>query len=317
MLLPHLCKNSDVRLAAVATTTSLTAQNAKRKFGFEAATTNYQELIESEDIDAMLIATRHASHARLVAESLRAGKAVYVEKPLALTLDDLDLVRRAVVESGNDRLMVGFNRRFSPMINAVREQFADAAAPLVAHYRVHAGQLDHASWYLDRAEGTRFAGEAGHFLDVLAYLAGSRPATLSATGLRPEKGLGDDRENIVVTVQYENGSVGNLMYLTQGGTKVPKEHLEVFGGGQTAQLSNFESLVFFAGNDRRKANASSLDKGQKQELRAFVDSVKTGAPLPISLQSLFDTTLSTLAAETSSLTGARIVLSEFWQPRSG
>lgn len=314
MLLPHLLKNGDVRLASVATTTSLTAQNAKRKFGFGFATTDYRNLVDSEDIDAVIIATRHASHAGLVAEALKAGKAVFVEKPLALSVDDLDLVHQAITESGNDRLMVGFNRRFSPMVRSIAEQLEGIDAPLVGYYRVHAGQLDQSSWYLDRTEGSRFCGEAGHFFDVLSYLIGSRPTTISATGLRPLRSLPDDRENIVATIQYQNGSVGSLLYLTQGGAKLPKEYLEMFGGGQTARLDNFETLMFFAGNDKRKVKALGLDKGQKNELKAFVDAVRTGVAMPVPAQSLFDTTLTTLAAEASLLSGAPIELATFWQP---
>ena len=315
MLLPHLHANADVALAAVATTTSLSAQNAQRKFGFAHVTTEYREILESADIDAVMIATRHSSHARLVAESLRAGKITYVEKPLALTLEELNLVYRAMAESGNNRLLVGFNRRFSSIVNDLKKR-VDPHSPLTAHYRVHAGQLDQGSWYLDRTQGSRFLGEAGHFFDVLAYLSASRPVSVVATGLRPEKATPDDRENLVVTVQYENGGVGNLLYLTQGGAKVPKEYLEVFGGGVAAQLDNFESLSLFDGVEKHRAKAARVDKGQKHELLAFIEAAKTGAPMPIAVESLFDTTLTTLAAVRSLQTGARIDVADFAAPVS-
>ena len=303
MLLPHLQQDERVILSAVATTSSLTGENARRKFGFLRATTNYAELLADEEIDAVLIATRHSSHARIVCEALRAGKAVFVEKPLALSIEQLEEVERTIAECGNDRLMVGFNRRFSPMVRAIEGRTHRLATPLVLHYRVHAGQLEPGSWYLDSSEGSRFVGEAGHFFDVMSYLAGSRPIRVFAMTLLPRIQIADDHENIAATVQYENGSVGNLLYLTQGGAKVPKELLEVFGGGTTARLENFEELWFFDSRHRNRAHLPR-GKGQAEELSAFLDAVRSGGAMPIPLESLFDTTASTLAALESIHRGA-------------
>ncbi len=313
MLLPHLQRNNEVELVAVATTTSLSAQNASRKFGFQTATTDYKEILENDDIDAVIIATRHSSHAHLVAEALRNGKATYVEKPLALDTEDLELVRQTVVETGNERLMVGFNRRFSPLIRELGQRYNKVHVPLILHYRVHAGQLDHGSWYLDQAEGSRFVGEAGHFFDVLSFLANSRPVSVTATSLRPEKLTKDDLDNIVATVRYENGSVGNMLYLTQGASSVPKEYIEIFGGATTAQLNNFESLVIFEGDRKKAIKKMRVDKGQKDELEAFIQAVRAGAPMPISIDSLFDTTLATLAVPKSLHTGETVALSDYIQ----
>jgi predicted dehydrogenase/threonine dehydrogenase-like Zn-dependent dehydrogenase len=312
MLLPHLVRHRSVDLIGVATATSLSAQNAKRKFGFELATTDYEELLTRDDIDAVIIATRHASHARLVAEALRRGKTVYVEKPLAINLSDLELVRRAIVESGNDRLMVGFNRRFSPMVRAIGERFGAVPAPLVGHYRVHAGRMERSSWYLDPAEGSRFVGEAGHFFDVLSYVLDSRPVAVSATALRPSPTNSDDLENIAAVVRYEDGSLGNLLYLTQGGGKLPKEQLEIHGAGMTMQLQNFESLWFFDQTEQERTRAMRVDKGQQSELNAFVESAISGAAMPIPVDSLFDTTLTTLAAMESVRTGKEVALTGYW-----
>ena len=309
MLLPPLRRNADAALVSVATTTPLSGQNARRHFGFPIATTDYREVLQDPDIDAVIIATRHASHARLVAEALRAGKTTYVEKPLAITTEDLALVQRAAEESGNDRLMVGFNRRFSPMVRALAERFRRPGAPLAAHYRVHAGQLDKGSWYLDSSEGSRFAGEAGHFIDVLSYLIGARPVSVMATRLKPANPTADDLDNVSALVRYADGSTASLMYLTQGALKVPKEYLEVFGGGITAQLHNFESLLVFE-HDRQKKASMRLDKGQQAEMDAFVQAVKHGAPMPITLDSLIDTTAVTLAIEESARSGAEVPLIE-------
>ena len=122
---------------------------------------------------------------------------------------------------------------------------------------------------LDQAEGSRFVGEAGHFFDVLSFLANSRPVSITATCLRPEKLTRDDLDNVVATVQYENGSVGNILYLTQGASSMPKEYIEIFGGGKAAQLNNFESLAILEGDRKKAIKKMRVDKGQKEELEAF------------------------------------------------
>lgn len=308
MLLPHLVRSHDVDLVGVATATSLSGKNAQRKFGFASATTNYKELLQRDDIDAVVIATRHAAHAPMVSEALRHGKTVYVEKPLAIDFEGLALVRDAVNESGNDRLMVGFNRRFSPMVRAMADRLHGKGMPLVAHYRVHAGRIEPGSWYLDDQEGTRFVGEAGHFFDVLTYLMASRPVAVSATALRPPQPTADDLNNLTVTVRYENGGVAGLSYLTQGGSKVPKEFLEVFGGGMTLQLHNFESLLGFDHQKRRSTRTLRVDKGQQRQLAEFVSAARKGGPMPIPLSTLIDTTMITLAALESVRQGREVEL---------
>lgn len=301
MLLPPLLKHPDVELVAVATATGLSGQNAKRRFAFKYATTQYAEVLNDPEIDAVVIATRHASHARLVVDALSAGKTTYVEKPLAINMEDLRLIKRTIEQSGNDRLMVGFNRRFAPMVDILAKSFRTTVAPVVAHYRVHAGQLESTSWYLDRSEGTRFAGEAGHFVDLLSYIVNARPVAVMASRLQTGHATPDDCENIVAMIRYDNGSCGNLLYLTQGGSKVPKENLEVFGGGITAQLHNFESLMVFD-HERQRRTKMHIDKGQKRELDAFVEAVRMGSTMPIPLASLLDTTLTTLLIEEAART---------------
>ncbi|MFL6655233.1 MAG: bi-domain-containing oxidoreductase [Sulfurifustis sp.] len=315
MLLPHL-KRDDVRLMNVATTTSLSGANAVRKFGFEQSTTNVEDVLTNPEIDAVVIATRHASHAQLTARALRTGKATYVEKPLALTLEELVQIAQAIKESRNDRLMVGFNRRFAPMVEELAQAFRGPATPLVMVYRVHAGQMETGSWYLDAAEGSRFIGESGHFFDVFSYIAGSAPVAVSASCLRPADATADDLDNVVVTVRYENGSVGTLHYLTQGDAAVPKEYLEIFGGGRTAILQNFESLSVYRNNRAKKLKARRVDKGQRNEMACFVEAVKQGEPMPIPLRELFATTLCSLAAVESLRRDCAVVLADYYAPPS-
>ena len=316
MLLPHLARDESTALSVVATATSLSGEDAARKFGFSRASTDYRELLRDDTIDAILIATRHATHATMTAEALRAGKAVFVEKPLALSFEECELVRQAVVESANDRLLVGFNRRFSPLVRSLAEASGQGALPLVLHYRVQAGQLDAGSWYSHPEEGSRFVGEAGHFIDVMSFLTQSRPLHIYAAALRPERGLADDQDNLSVTITYENGSVGTLQYLTQGGNKLPKEWIEVHGGNRSHQLQNFEQVVTFGTTNQNKAKAQGIDKGQKNEMRAFVQAVRNGSPMPIAFDDLLDTTLVTLAAERSLANNTVISMSSLWDSAS-
>ena len=313
MLLPHLAGRKDVKLVEVATTTALSGANATRKFPFERTSTDYKTLLAAEDVDAVVIATRHAAHAEMTAEALKSGKAVFVEKPLAIDIAGTEKVREALAETGNERLQVGFNRRFSPLAMKVAGLFEGWDGPLVMHYRVHAGRVEKGSWYGSESEGSRFIGEAGHFFDVFSFLSGARPVSVFAQAIRPEHPTPDDLENIAAVVNYDDGSVGNLLYLTQGSAKVPKEFIEVFGAGKTAQLNNFESADLFDGVKRRRVGGGSVNKGQREELEAFVQAVKAGRELPIPIQSLLDTTLVTVAAAESLRAGRVVQLSDYWK----
>lgn len=317
MLLPHLARNKAVVLREVATATSLSTANAMKKFGFERMSTDYHSTLAASDIEAVMIATQHASHAQMTAEALQAGKTVYVEKPMAIDVEGLEMVRGAVIDSKNDRLMVGFNRRFSPLIREMGAILSGNPCPLVMHYRVHAGQIDSGSWYLDASsQGSRFVGEAGHFFDVFSYLSGSRPRSVIACCLRSAATTPDDLENIVVTVEYENGSIGNLLYLTQGGLKVPKEYLEVFGGGKTVQLDNFENMIAYQGSGKKTIRSRSTDKGQKEQVCQFISAIRDGGDMPISLDSIFDTTLVTLAAMDSLRMKKVVQLPDYFEARN-
>ena len=188
MLLPHLARLGTANLAHVATTKSLSAENAQQKFGFTTASTDSDAVFNDESLDAIFVVTRHATHAKLVCRALETGKAVFVEKPLALTRDETDAIAEAIIKTGNDRLMVGFNRRFAPLLTAMRSDFGGLAASSNIRYLVNAGKLAADSWYLnEEAEGSRFAGEGGHFIDTLSWWTDALPDEVYAVR-GPEKG---------------------------------------------------------------------------------------------------------------------------------
>lgn len=312
MLLPHLRENEHVRLHTVATASALSGADAKRKFGFGEATTNYRLMLENPAVDAVIVATRHASHARIAAEALRAGKSVYVEKPLALNLEDVRLLRQAIEDSGNDRLMVGFNRRFAPVLTDIAARFRKVSGPLSLQYRVHAGRLETGSWYLDAREGSRFTGEGGHFIDAISFLCAARPVSVYARTLRPEAPTADDLENLSIVMELANGSIASVLYLTQGGVKTPKEYLEIFGGGRTAQMQNFERVLYHEAEKTTKTRWR-VNKGQKEMLAAYIACVRSVAPMPIRVSDLFDTALATLAVTESIRTGMPVQLDDLYQ----
>ena len=179
------------------TTKSLSAVNAQRRFGFTTASTSASAVLEDESLDAIFVVTRHATHADLVCRALETGKAVFVEKPLALTAEELDRITEVITKTGNDRLMVGFNRRFAPMLAKMKAEFGPASSGSVTRYLVNAGPLAADSWYRNEGEGSRFAGEGGHFLDTLSWWADSLPEEVYAvggSGLRRRPGHGAVRQ---------------------------------------------------------------------------------------------------------------------------
>jgi predicted dehydrogenase len=303
MLLPHLAKREDVTLAAVATASSLSCVSAQRKFGFERATTDHREVLHDPDIDAVFIVTRHSSHARFVSEALRAGKAVFVEKPLAITGPQLVDVVETVRETGNDRLQVGFNRRFAPLLVELHRRFGRRSQPAMARYLVNAGRLAATSWYNQAAvEGSRFAGEGGHFIDTLAWWLGADPVAVSA---EQAGGLGDD---VNVTVLFADGSTGVVTYTTQGASRFPKETFDVLADGKVARLDNFRRADLWSAGRHGRQRALNPDKGQAAEVAAFLEAVRTGGPMPVPLRTLAAVTLATLAVDEAAASGERVKL---------
>ena len=298
MLLPHLAKMDAVRLAHVATNRSLSAVNAQRRFGFTTASTTADAVLADESLDAIFIVTRHATHAALVCRALETGKAVFVEKPLALTADELQRIIEAVAATGNDRLMVGFNRRFAPLLVEMKSRFGQPAGGSVTRYLINAGTLEADSWYRnEELEGSRFEGEGGHFIDTLSWWADSLPEYVYAVP-GPEAG------DLQATVRFRNGSTGTITYLTAGNPRYQKETLDAAGGGRSARLDNFAQAAVWTGRRRSATRArGGQDKGQRMELVRFLDACRSGAPMPIPFESLVATTSATIAVTQSLSSG--------------
>ena len=303
MLLPHLAQRDGVELSTVVTTTALSAANAQRKFGFAEATTDLDAVLGDKSIDAVFVVTRHSSHAELTCRALLAGKTVFVEKPLALTEDELAGVLAAVEESGNDRLQVGFNRRFAPLLQEARKRFGARTGPASLRYLVNAGRLQHGSWYLQQGtEGSRFAGEGGHFIDTASWLLEAEPVSVYAVAT-------SGNDDLQVVLRYPDGSTATISYVTTGAAGFPKETLDLVADGKVLKLDDFVRASVYG---RKRWVSSRLpkarDKGQNAELAAFIRAVRTGGPMPVPLESLVATTAATLAVQTGLVGGAPVTL---------
>lgn len=297
MLLPHLAGRADVELAHVVTTTSLSAANAQRRFGFQTASTDVDGLLSDDTVGAVFVVTRHHTHADLVCRALAAGKATFVEKPLALDEDELDRIVEVVRTTSNDRLMVGFNRRFAPLLTDLRGRFGAEGGRVAARYSVNAGPLDADSWYRNEdLEGSRFVGEGGHFIDTIGWWIGANPVEVYAAS-------GDSQETQVM-LRYGDGSIATIGYVTNGNPRFPKEILEVSANGRTARLDNFKRATLWTGRSQTTRRSRSIDKGQAGAVRSFVEAVAAGGPMPIQLSSLVSTTSATIAVARSLALGA-------------
>ena len=297
MLLPHLRDSSEAELVSVATTKALSGLNAQRKFGFSTITTDVETVLDDDSLDAVFIVTRHHSHANLVCQALERGLSVFVEKPLALTEEQLTAVLDTVERTGNDRLMVGFNRRFAPLFTDLQERFGPARGPqfrgpVSARYLINAGRLDAGSWYLnEELEGSRFAGEGGHFIDTLSALVMHHPVEAYAM----EAG-----GSLHTTLRFADGSVATISYVTDGSSRFPKETLDIMGDGRNGRLDNFQRVTVWSGKGKNGHRVlSGQDKGQRIQLERFLEAVRTGSAMPIPLESLVATTRATLAVERS------------------
>lgn len=289
-LIPNV-KAAGVSLDTVVTTKGITSKNVAEKFGFNHTSSNAGDVMENPQINTVFIATPHNSHAQYTISALKANKHVFVEKPLAMTPEELKDVEAAYKEAGVT-VMVGFNRRFADVSKAIKKAFENLTEPLFVNIRVNAGFIPKEHWTQNpEIGGGRIIGEMCHFIDLMQYFTDSEPIKVYAECLNTtsEKLKADD--NISIIVKFKNGSVGSLNYLANGDKSLPKEMIEVFGGGKTGRIHDFRSGELHEGNKITKIKSSS--KGHKQEIEAFLTSIKDGTVSPISFESIRLTTETT------------------------
>jgi predicted dehydrogenase/threonine dehydrogenase-like Zn-dependent dehydrogenase len=280
---------AQVDLHTLVNTGSVQGPHNARKFGFRCASTDLDAVLASREIDTLVIATRHDSHGALAAQALRAGKNVFVEKPLALTVEDLQQIAAVLQQQQRSgaapRLMVGFNRRFAPTVARLKRAIQARGAAPAFIYTVNAGALPPEHWTLDSAAGGgRLIGEACHFVDLLRYLAAARIEECCVYALDRD----DLQGTFSIGLRFANGAMGTVHYLANGHPTFPKERLEVFCGGAVLQLENFRGLRSYGSGATRSWGLLRQDKGQRQCVRAFVDAIRGGTPAPIPAEEILE-----------------------------
>ena len=288
VLLPHFRGRRGVRLQRVVTARGLSARDAQQKFGFREAGTDRLEALADPAVHLVCIATRHDLHAELVLQALKAGKHVFVEKPLALNDDQLGEIE-GLAASSPSLLLVGFNRRFSPMARAVRTAL-EGRGPILMTYRVNAGALPSGHWLNDpQVGGGRMIGEGCHFVDLLSFLTGD--SEIVDVGARSAGRSRTPAEDIVVQLSFAEGSVGQLLYTARGSRRLGKERLEAHAGGLSAVIDDYETCVIH--RDSRATKIKQAGKGHAQEIDALLKALHETGPPPIPLEVLVRVTRAT------------------------
>ncbi|MBX3415387.1 MAG: bi-domain-containing oxidoreductase [Pirellulales bacterium] len=307
-LLPEIKRTSAVPVS-IASASGVTAAHAARKFGFETSTTDYRQILDNPRVDAVFITTRHHQHVPMAIDALRAGKHVFVEKPLAIDAEGLARIREVYEQTTGLELMVGFNRRFSGHAAKIRQLLASRSQPATLNMLVNAGYIPGDHWMHDpRIGGGRIIGEGCHWFDLLRYVVDAPIVAVQAAMIGDVPGVETRDDNMSVSLLFADGSLGNLHYFANGHKSYTKEKLEVYCEGRTLLLDNFRKLTGYGWSNFKKLNYFSQDKGRRQEISGFIDRVaRGGAPL-IPPSHLWNVTAATFAAMDSARSGQRVEL---------
>jgi predicted dehydrogenase/threonine dehydrogenase-like Zn-dependent dehydrogenase len=291
-LLPPLKADSRIHFSAICTQTGLTAADTGERMGFGRAVGSLEELLSDENTDAIVVAARHDMHGPAVLKTLTAGKPIFVEKPLCLTLNELnEITKLAVTADRLPMLMVGFNRRFSKAAVALKKHMGGKAGPVNMMYRVNAGHIPREHWTQDPEQGGgRIIGEVCHFVDLMQYFCEADPVEVTALSIATEDQSVIPADNTVISLRFADGSTGSIGYFAEGAKGMPKERFEIFGGGKSGVIDNFTRVEFYAGSTRKVRKYSG--KGHAEEMKAFVSALSSGE-FPIPVKSMLATTLAT------------------------
>lgn len=304
MLLPQF-KEQRADFRVVTTASGVSANNVGKKFGFARAASSADEVINDPDVNLVVIGTQHDVHARLAQQSLEANRDVFVEKPLALNDDQLNAVFRAA-QNSSGRLIVGFNRRFSPLARKAKEFFAERSAPLSILYRINAGRIPRDHWAHDSEKGGgRIVGEVCHFVDLMQFLIGAAPVSVFAEAVSGNNAAAVNEDSVFITLRFADGSNGSIAYLAEGDASLSKERVEIFGEGKSFVLDDFRRATLHSKGKEEQVTLRSQDKGQSDQVKAVCAMVLSGGPSPITVDELAATTRATFRIRDSLRSGER------------
>jgi polar amino acid transport system substrate-binding protein len=302
VLLPAL--KGHCSFVGIATNKGNNARNIADKYGFNYCTDKSEELFTNKNCNTIFVVTRHDSHAKYVTEAIKHHKHVFVEKPLCLLESELDEI--ANLQKDNQHfVMVGFNRRFAPLIKKLKTQLVPNQ-PLAINYRINSGTIAADHWIHDKAiGGGRIIGEVCHFIDLVSFLSESKISSISANEMVNANNL---RDTLVINLKMQNGSIASISYFSNGSKELSKEYLEVFSNGQSFILNDFKSLTIH-GKSSKTINLSNQDKGHKEEVKIFLDAIRNGKTCPIPFDQTYNAMLATFkVVESIAKNGEQIII---------
>ena len=305
VLLPQF-KTVGVAFRSIATASGVSAHDVGKRFGFAEAVSTADEVISDPSVNLLVVGTRHDLHAELAIKALALNKHVFVEKPLALSEDELSAVLDAAINS-SAQLMVGYNRRFSPLARQAKTFFEGRNAPLSIVYRVNAGRIPKDHWLQDPVQGGgRIIGEVCHFVDFMEYITGALPVSVFAESVKGDNALRLNDDSVLVTLRFADGSNGSIAYLGEGDRALAKERVEIFGAGRSFVIDDFRRGMGYKDGREEQTTLRAQDKGQLDEVRALCESIMKPDAAPITLEELAVTSLTTFRILDSLRTGQRV-----------
>ncbi len=299
-LIPNV-KSFGASLQGVVTSRGISSKNVADKFNFNFCSSNVSDILDNQEINTVFIATPHSSHADLIIGALEAGKKVFVEKPLALNMEQFLKVREAQSKHKHP-VFVGFNRRFAPVSQQIKSIFESSMEPLIINIRVNAGYIPKDHWLqIPEIGGGRIIGEVCHFVDLMQFFTDAEPVKVFAESIDSKNDKITTSDNVSIMLKFSDGSMGHINYIANGDKAMPKERIEVFGGGKVGVINDFRSGEIY--NQGKVRKVKSLGKGHKEEVQSFLETASKGLEMPISFRSICLTTLTTFKILDSISTG--------------
>ena len=288
VILPSIQKVGGYELVAVCTATGVSAEGTGKKYDFKYTTTDNNEIFKNSEINSVAITTQHKNHASLVEEAIKNEKHCFVEKPLCIYEEELESINKAY--TGKSLVQVGFNRRFSPMIQTMKKRLS---GQIFVNYRINAGIIPKDVWIQDREiGGGRIIGEVCHFIDTCSFLIESEVTSVYASTIQKSNQSIPDEDNVNIILNYTNGSTATIAYYAYGDSTMSKEYIEVFGNGISMEMHDFRELIIYENGKKDREKSSNQDKGFVNEFKAFKEAISLGVPA-ISFESIYNTTKTT------------------------